>query len=234
MTKPSPRPPRRIAITGVTRGLGRVLVDGLIAEGHVVAGCGRSEAAIQALQRQYTGNRFSVMDVTQDRQVAQWAAHVLKTVGVPDLLICNAALMNDPAPLWEIDALAFDRLIDTNVKGVANTLRHFLPAMIAAGKGIVVTVSSGWGKTTSPNVAPYCASKFAIEGLTQALAQELPKGMAAVAVSPGVIATDMLRQAFGTDADNHDGPEVWAKRAVPFLLRLTAKHNGQSLRIEGR
>jgi NAD(P)-dependent dehydrogenase (short-subunit alcohol dehydrogenase family) len=176
-------------------------------------------------------HRFSVVDVTDDRQVAQWAAHVLQTVGVPDLLICNAAVMNTPAPLWEIGAKEFDSLIDTNIKGVANTIRHFVPAMVAAGSGIVVTLSSGWGTSASPNVAPYCASKFAIEGLTKALSQELPKGMAAIAVSPGVIATDMLTQAFGADASKHQGTEEWVKKAVPFFLKLTVKDIGKSLRI---
>jgi NAD(P)-dependent dehydrogenase (short-subunit alcohol dehydrogenase family) len=176
-------------------------------------------------------HRFSVVDVTDDRQVAQWAAHVLQTVGVPDLLICNAAVMNTPAPLWEIGAKEFDSLIDTNIKGVANTIRHFVPTMVAAGSGIVVTLSSGWGTSASPNVAPYCASKFAIEGLTKALSQELPKGMAAIAVSPGVIATDMLTQAFGADASKHQGTEEWVKKAVPFFLKLTVKDIGKSLRI---
>ncbi len=57
------------------------------------------------------------------------------------------------------------------------------------------------------------------------------KGFTAIAVSPGVIATDMLIRVLGADANKHDAPNVWMKRAVPFFLKLTAKDNGQSLRI---
>lgn len=65
---------------------------------------------------------------------------------------------------------------------------------------IIVNISSGWGRSTSPEVAPYCASKWAIEGLTQALAQELPSGMVTVALNPGIIHTDMLNICFGEEA----------------------------------
>jgi NAD(P)-dependent dehydrogenase (short-subunit alcohol dehydrogenase family) len=90
-------------------------------------------------------------------------------------------------------------------------------------------MSSGWGRSTSPEVAPYCASKWAVEGLTQALAQELPSGLAAVAVSPGVVDTDMLRSCWADSAASCPSPEVWAKGATNFLLSLGAEHNGQSL-----
>lgn len=64
--------------------------------------------------------------------------------------------------------------------GVMHVVRAFLPAMIERRRGVVVNFSSGWGTSTSPYVASYCASKHAIEGLTGALAQELPEGLAAV------------------------------------------------------
>ena len=89
--------------------------------------------------------------------------------------------------------------------------------------------SSGWGRSVSPEVAPYCATKYAIEGLTKALAAELPEGMAAVPLNPGVIDTDMLRSCFGKEAAAYPSPEEWADAAVPFLLRLGPKDNGKSL-----
>ena len=70
-------------------------------------------------------------------------------------------------------------------------------------------------------------------GLTKALAQVLPSGLAAVPLNPGVIDTDMLRVCFGGDAGAYPGPEEWARRAVPFLLSLGRKHNGQSLSVPG-
>ena len=91
--------------------------------------------------------------------------------------------------------------------------------MVKRGSGVIVNLSSGWGRITSPEVAPYCATKYAIEGLTLALAQELPEGMAAVPLNPGVIDTDMLRQAWSNGASRYPKAEQWAKKAAPFSAR---------------
>ncbi len=80
-------------------------------------------------------------------------------------------------------------------------------------------------------VAPYCATKWAIEGLTKALAEELPAGMAAVPLNPGIIDTDMLRSCFGPQAASYPGPDQWAESAIPFLLHLGPKDNGKSLSV---
>jgi NAD(P)-dependent dehydrogenase (short-subunit alcohol dehydrogenase family) len=152
-------------------------------------------------------------------------------IGVPDLLINNAALMNDPAPLWAIPAEKFAQVINVNVIGVTNVIRAFVPAMVERKKGVVVNLSSGWGRSVSPEVAPYCASKWAIEGLTKALAEELPPGMAAVPLNPGVIDTAMLRQCWAEGAAGHIRPEAWAEAAAPFLLKLGPKDNGKSLTV---
>jgi NAD(P)-dependent dehydrogenase (short-subunit alcohol dehydrogenase family) len=112
-------------------------------------------------------------------------------------------------------------------------IRHVVPAMIARGSGVIVNLSSGWGRSTSPEVAPYCASKWAIEGLTRALAQELPRGLAAVPLNPGIIDTAMLRSCFGESASEHPGPEEWARAAIPFLLGLGPKDNGKPLTVPG-
>jgi NAD(P)-dependent dehydrogenase (short-subunit alcohol dehydrogenase family) len=105
--------------------------------------------------------------------------------------------------------------------------------MVARKEGVIVNFSSGWGRSTSPEVAPYCASKYAIEGLTKALAQELPEGMAAVPLNPGVIDTDMLRQAWNDGAASYPKAEAWAKVAAPFILGLGAKDNGRSVSVPG-
>jgi NAD(P)-dependent dehydrogenase (short-subunit alcohol dehydrogenase family) len=83
-------------------------------------------------------------------------------------------------------------------------------------------------------MAPYCATKWGVEGLSQALAEELPKGMAAVAFNPGVIDTDMLRTAWGEEAGGYQDPASWARRAVPFLLNLKATDNGRPLTVPPR
>ena len=223
---------RLIVLTGATRGLGRAMLGEFAAAGHTVCGCGRAIDAIEALRRDFPApHRFASVDVADDIQVSHWAAHVLNTAGVPDLLINNAALMNRPAPLWDVGSAEFNNLVDVNIKGVANVIRHFVPAMIAAGRGGIVNLSSGWGRGTAPGVAPYCASKWAIEGLSKALADDLPAGMASIPLSPGIIDTDMLRQAWGEEAGRNEGPDTWARRAVPQILKLGPKQSGKSLSI---
>lgn len=221
---------RTIVITGVTRGLGRALAERFIEGGHVVVGCGRSREAIAAMKQHWCdGHDFEVVDVADAGQVEVWAKGVVERVGVPDLLVNNAALINVKAPLWEVGADEFSTVIDVNIKGVASAIRSFVPAMIGRGRGVVVNLSSGWGRSTSPQVVPYCTTKWAIEGLTRALAQELPKGLATVSLDPGMIDTDMLRNCFGASASNHRTPEKWSRTAAPFLLNLGPKRNGESL-----
>ena len=221
-----------IVITGVTRGLGRAMAEEFARQGHTVAGCGRSSAQIQELGGKLkTPHRFAVVDVTSDDQVAAWMNSVTSQLGAPDLLLNNAATINRNAPLWKVSADEFSNVIDVNIKGVTNVIRHFVPAMIARGNGVIVNFSSGWGRSTDAEVAPYCATKWAVEGLTQALAQELPPGLAAIPLNPGIIDTDMLRSCFGGSASSYPSPQEWAKRAVPFLLKLGPRENGQPLTV---
>lgn len=223
-----------IVITGVTRGLGRALAEWYIGHGHTVSGCGRSGMEIFELRSTHPEpHNFDAVDVTETVKVGMWAERILGAQGAPDILINNAALVNQPAPLWKVPAQEFAKLIDVNIKGVANVIRAFVPAMVEAKRGVIVNLSSGWGRSTSPEVAPYCASKWAIEGLTKALAQELPEGMAAVPLNPGIINTAMLQICFGTGAAGYPKAAEWAQRAAPFILQLGPKDNGQSLSVPG-
>ena len=221
----------KILITGVTRGLGRALAEWYIANGQTVIGCGRSAEILNLRFTHAAPHDFTALDVTEENKVALWAEHVLARHGAPDLLINNAALMNNPGPLWQVPAAEFNKLVDVNLKGVANVIRHFVPAMVGRKQGVIVNLSSGWGRSTSANFAPYCASKFAIEGLTKALAQELPAGMAAIPLDPGVIDTDMLRQSWSAGAANFPKAGAWAKVAAPFILQLGPKDNGKSVSV---
>jgi NAD(P)-dependent dehydrogenase (short-subunit alcohol dehydrogenase family) len=216
-----------IVITGATRGLGRAMVEKFIALGHVVAGCGRATAEIDSLGRKHgEPHTFAVVNVASDEQVEAWAGRLLASHGAPDLVLNNAALINRNAPLWRVGASEFSTVIDVNIKGVANVIRHFVPAMISRRSGVIVNFSSGWGRSTNAEVAPYCATKWAIEGLTRALAQELPSGMAAVPLNPGIINTQMLQSCFGGSASGYPSPKEWAEKAVPFLLKLGPGENG--------
>ena len=224
-----------VLITGVSRGLGRALAEEFIRLGHVVLGCGRSEKEIGQLQKQFSApHNFAVVDVSADEQVAAWAKRILKSHGAPDLVLNNAGMINRNAPLWQVSAREFSDVIDVNLKGTANVIRHFVPEMVKRRSGLIVNFSSGWGRSTDAEVAPYCATKWAIEGLTQALAQELPPGMAAVTLNPGIINTDMLQSCFGDSASGYPTPQEWAKIAVPFLLKLGPSDNGKPLTVPVR
>ncbi|MBD2077322.1 SDR family oxidoreductase [Phormidium sp. FACHB-592] len=221
-----------ILITGVSQGLGLAMTEGFAQAGHTVIGCARSPKAIGKLQQRFgSPHDFAAIDVAHELQVEAWAKRLLATYGTPDLLINNAAIINTLAPLWEVPSADFSTLIDINIKGVANVIRHFLPAMVTKQHGIIVNLSSGWGRSTSPNVASYCASKWAIEGLTRALAQELPPGMAAIPLSPGIVHTEMLETCYGSDAASFIAPHDWAASAIPFFLNLKPEHNGQPLTV---
>jgi NAD(P)-dependent dehydrogenase (short-subunit alcohol dehydrogenase family) len=225
-------PAKTILITGVTRGCGHAMAEEFIRLGHTVLGCGRSEKEIAQLQKQFPApDDFSVVNVADDSQVASWAKKILSSHVAPDLLLNNAALINRNAPLWLVPAPEFSDVIDVNIKGVANVIRHFAPAMIARRSGVIVNFSSGWGRSTDTEVAPYCATKWAIEGLTQSLAQELPPGLAAVPLNPGIINTAMLQSCFAGGAASYPAPREWAKTAAPFLLKINAADNGRQLTV---
>ena len=222
--------PQKIVITGVSKGLGRALVEEFIELGHVVAGCARNKAEIDNLQQSMgSQHHFAVCDLADDAQVATWSKAVLSDFGTPHLLINNAGIINENAPLWDVTAEEFRKVIDVNLNGVHSVIRHLLPAMMQAGEGVVANLSSGWGRSTSPEVVPYCASKWAIEGLSKGLADELPAGMASVPVNPGVIDTEMLRSCFGEGAAMSPKASAWAKTAAPFFLKLGPRDNGQSV-----
>lgn len=221
---------RVVVITGVSRGLGRAMVDRFIALGHQVAGCARSKSAVEELNRIYGDpHLFTVVDVSNEESVATWAKDVITRLGPPDLLINNAALINRNARLWEVGADEFQTLLRVNIGGIHLTVRHFLPAMLERKRGVIVNFSSYWGRSGAAEVAPYCATKWAVEGLTQALAEELPPDLAAVVVNPGIIDTTMLRSCFGGQAASYPKPGDWAARVVPFLLSLGRSFNGRSL-----
>ena len=223
---------KRIVITGVSQGLGQAMTERFIQLGHTVFGCARSQAAVEQLNEKFgSPHKFTALDIADEAQVMNWAKLILSDYEPPDLLINNAAMINKLAPLWEIPSEDFSRLIDVNIKGVANVIRHFVPAMIEKGSGIIVNFSSGWGRSTSPEVSSYCASKWAIEGLTRSLAQELPDGMAAIPLNPGIIHTKMLEVCYGEDAANYTSIKDWVDHAVPFLLQLSPSDNGKPLTV---
>ncbi|KAL4010557.1 hypothetical protein IC575_030058 [Cucumis melo] len=226
-----------ILITGVSRGLGRSLGLELAKLGHTIVGCSRNHDTLHSLQTQLSSvstkqHLLLNLDVTSSSGVEDLLQAVLQTNLIPDILVNNAGIANEKSKFWEIPQKEFDSVIDTNIKGTANVLRHFIPPMIAREKKIIVNMSSLWGRIGAPMFSPYSASKWGIEGLTKSIAEELPKGMAIIALHPGIVNTDMLRTAFGDFASNYQNPQQWATKAASMILNLSSADNGASLTVE--
>ncbi|XP_058097566.1 NADPH-dependent pterin aldehyde reductase [Magnolia sinica] len=228
---------RTVLITGVSRGLGRALALEMAKRGHTVIGCARSQDRIASLQAEFSQQEdpskhlLMDIDIRSDSNIEELARLVMEKKGVPDIIVNNAGTINKNNKIWQVPAEEFDSVIDTNIKGTANVLRHFLPPMIEKKQGIIVNISSGWGRSAAAEVAPYCASKWAIEGLTRSVAKELPLGVAIVALSPGVVNTEMLASCFGSSASLYQTPEAWAPKAAMMILNLTTEDNGASLTV---
>jgi len=236
MSIPLPRPPpqnnwmsKLVCISGCSRGLGRAMALEFASRGWKVAGGARSTDGLETLKNKLQSDHFiDFLDVTDPAGVDSFASRLEEILGVPDLLVNNAGLINRNAPLAEITPEEFSSVLSVNLGGIHNMIRSFVPKMIEKGQGIIANFSSYWGQSTAPEVAPYCATKWGVEGLTRSLAQELPSGLTAVAFNPGVINTDMLQSTFGAEAKNYPKPQDWSVDAVTRLENLDAQDNGQS------
>lgn len=226
--------PKTVVITGCTRGLGLAMLPLFTQAGWQIAGCGRSATQITELSLGFPApHHFQTCDVSLESDVAAFCAIILEKFGAPDLVLNNAAIINANAPLWETSAEDFSRIVDINIKGPAAMMRHLLPPMLKRGTGVIVNFSSGWGRCTASDVAPYCATKYAIEGLSMATAQDTGGKVAVIPMNPGIIDTDMLRSTFGSGAGDFPDAVNWAKRAVPYFIKLGPKDNGKPLTVPG-
>ena len=219
-------------ITGASQGLGKALAVALAGKGARLVLCARSATGLgKTVARCETLGAnvlHEALDVSDPGAVESFATRVHEEAGPCDLLYGNAALIHRPAPLWEIPSEEFEEVLRVNVCGLATVLRAFLPPMVERGSGFVVNLSSTWGRSGAGEFTAYCASKFAVEGLTQALADEVPSGLCVVSLNPGVIATPMLDTAFRGRTQGCPTPQEWVKGAVTFLAQLGPQHHGQA------
>jgi NAD(P)-dependent dehydrogenase (short-subunit alcohol dehydrogenase family) len=229
----TPRP-ALVVITGVSRGLGRAMVHEFDHCGLRVAGCARSREAIESLGLRYPEHDFQIVDVSEDRQVRNWAAQVTERYGAPKIVINNAAVLNVRETLWHLNDEEFSQVLDINVKGVVNVLRHFIPTMMVRKDGFIINFISRWGKHVEERLTPYCASKWAVVALTRALAQELAStGIAVIGLNPGVVRTEMLKRYLGNTEElgSYPSSDEWAQIAVPLMLSFTIKDAGKTYSV---
>jgi len=199
-------------VTGATRGIGRALADLLAREGARIAVSGRRPSAVEETVRALRARGAQAVgvagDVSRDEDARAMADAAFAAFDTLDVLVNNAAVLSPRARVADTPPGVWQEVLSVNVVGTANLIRRVLPRMEARGRGIIVNLSSAWGRCAEGMVAPYCASKFAVEALTQSVADESSKGVIVFALNPGVIRTDMLATAFDGDVAAYPPPET--------------------------
>lgn len=209
------RKPLRIVITGVSRGLGKALSHALAARGHQVYGC---QLAVDAPARPLDNPALYSASVTEPHDMQQFA-HAVGREGAVDIVVCNAGVIAERKPAWEVSIADWASVMEVNVLGVVNTLHAFMPAMLDRRQGLFIAISSGWGRSASWGLAPYCASKFAVEGLIGSLIADLPEGVNAVALDPGNgVNTEMLSKCLPDEHMQYISPQIWAEHAADYIV----------------
>jgi meso-butanediol dehydrogenase / (S,S)-butanediol dehydrogenase / diacetyl reductase len=206
-------------VTGAGSGIGEGIARVLAREGATLVLTDLHAARVQAVA-DALGATALEHDVTSRRSCQDVAARVLEAHGRIDVLVNNAGVSKS-VPFHQLDEAEWDRVNDVNVKGVFLTTRAVVEHMMSRRSGRIITISSMVGKEAIPFFAHYCASKFAVIGLTQALAKELaPYDINVNAVCPGVVRTplwepllDQLSESKGITRD-----EAWGEfvRDIPL------------------
>jgi 3-oxoacyl-[acyl-carrier protein] reductase len=183
-------------VTGAGRGIGAAIAVKLAAMGATAVLCGRTRSALDSTLARIgeAGGRAEIAecDVMDLRSVESVAAHVEQSLGRTDILINNAGVASSAGPLHQMTPEAWEKVLNTNLRGVFYGVRSFAPMMIRARAGHIVNISSLAGKNALPNGAAYAASKWGLNGLSNSIAEELRGFNIRVSVvCPGSVNTDL-------------------------------------------
>lgn len=180
-----------LLITGVSSGFGRALAQEALAVGHRVVGTVRNEPAKQDFEVLSAGNAFArILDVTDFDAIDRVVAEIEADVGAIDVLVNNAGYGHEGI-LEESPLSEMRRQFDVNVFGAVAMMKAVLPFMRGRRSGHILNITSMGGYITMPGIAYYCGSKFALEGISDALGKEVQAfNIAVTAVAPGSFRTD--------------------------------------------
>lgn len=223
---------KSVVITGVSRGLGFAMAHEFISRGYRVIGTARKPEDAARLEQEFQGpHRVLPVDSTDPSGLAKLASIATKD-GPVDLVVANAGIINGREATWKISDQTWEQNLNVNVMGMVHTIKAFLPGMLDANHGTFVGMSSGWGQSASTGLGPYCASKFAVEGLIGCLVLDLEErgsAVTAVALDPGGgINTDMLADCLPDEHNEYRTADVWAKGAVTYIEThlVAGRHSG--------
>jgi NAD(P)-dependent dehydrogenase (short-subunit alcohol dehydrogenase family) len=211
MTEATPLSNQIALITGAGRGIGAAIARKLASLGATVVLCGRSlqtlEATATAIRSAGGQTRVEPCDVTDIGSVQTLAASVEQTFRRLDILVNNAGVGAFSGPLHEMTPETWEKILNTNLRGVFYCIRSFAPMMIRAKSGHIINISSLAGKNPVPNGAAYSASKWGLNGLSYSVAEELRGHNIRVSVvCPGSVDTELSPHT-GKDAGKMLKPE---------------------------
>jgi 3-oxoacyl-[acyl-carrier protein] reductase len=183
-------------VTGAGRGIGAAIARRLATFGAIVVVSGRSLKPLQATASHIAadGGATKVMqcDVSNLESVQALASFVNQSLGRTDILVNNAGVGSFSTPLHELTPEEWEKVLNTNLRGIYYCIRSFAPMMIGAKTGHIVNISSLAGKNALPNGAAYAASKWGLNGLTYSVAEELrPHNIRVAVVCPGSVNTEL-------------------------------------------
>lgn len=210
---------KRAIVTGGTRGIGRAIVEALLDAGAVVTLCGRTEASTAAaLAALANPNAAGIAaDVSNEEDVARLFRFAEERMGGVDILVANAGI-GIFQPAGDLSIEDWKRTIDINLTGAYLCSRHAIRAMRAAGGGFIVHLSSLAAKNPFAGGAAYNASKFGLNGMSEAMMLDhRHDGIRVTTVMPGSVDTDFSPRSAGKASDWKIAPEDVASMVIAVL-----------------
>lgn len=194
-------------VTGASSGIGEAIARRLAADGANVVLWARRAERLTRLAEAISAQSGVTVDIgvvdIRDRDAVRGEAERLGAArGVPDILVNNAGLAAGMALVHDADVDDWDRMIDTNVKGLLHVTRAFLPAMVERDSGQVVNIGSITGRQVYPGGSVYAATKYAVQAITEGTNLDvLGTGVRVSGVHPGLVETDFSLVRFKGDED---------------------------------
>lgn len=224
-----------VLVTGTTSGFGRLIAKTLARQGHDVYASMRHSTGknlpaahefVSFAEREALKLSVIDLDVTDDRSVTQAVEHIVKTAGRLDVVVNNAGVGSE-GPLEAHTDEQIYQLFNTNVFGVLRVNRAALPTMRMQGEGLLIQVGSVLGRAAMPFFGLYSATKFALEGLTEAFSYELrllSSGVESIVIEPGAYPTEFGQKTISASDQT---------RTLPYVPLLAHMGSMQALTMGG-